>query len=210
MKKQVIIFDFDGTIADSFDFVTSYLLGQANAAPLSLKEREKLFRGLSIRKMADKLGMPLLKKAWIFFHGRRTMTKHMAEIKPFPGMVDVIKELHAKGYRLFAVSSNRNENIQIFLRNHGIADFFSGTLGSASVVGKTMALRTLLWHREISAVNCTYIGDEVGDIKAAKQLRIKTIAVTWGYNDIDALKAQAPDAIVKSPGELLKIIAGLQ
>ncbi len=205
MNERVIIFDFDGTIADSFDFVTTYLMNQAKAAPLSLKEREKLFGDLTIRQMTDKLGFSLLQKVWLLFHGRRDMTKHMDEIKPFPGIIEVIKKLHAKGYRLFAVSSNRNENIQIFLRLHGLDGVFSGTLGSASMIGKPRALRTLLWHREIKARNSSYIGDEVGDMEAAKNLRINTVAVTWGYNSEHALKTKNPDHIVHKPSDILKL-----
>ncbi len=206
MSKKVIIFDFDGTLADSFDFVTALLVDQAGLAPLSLPERQKYFGGLSIRKMTEKLGMPFFKKLWLFFHGRRVMTKHMQEVKPFPGIESVIKDLHDKGFRMFAVSSNRNENIQIFLRQHGLAKYFAGTRGSASIVGKTTVLRTLLWQRDVRAADCTYVGDEIGDIDAAKRLKIRTVAVGWGYNDLSALAAQKPSAVANTPAELSRIL----
>lgn len=205
MKQNVIIFDFDGTIADSFDFVTGLLIDQAGKSPLTLAERQKLFGGMSIRAMADKLGISLPKKVWLFLHGRREMTKHIAEIRPFPGIETVIKTLHARGYHIFAVSSNRNENIRIFLRQHGLSQYFAGTLGSASIVGKTMALRILLWQREVRAENCTYIGDEVGDMSAANRLHIRTVAVSWGFNSVSDLKSKKPHAVVKTPKEILKI-----
>jgi phosphoglycolate phosphatase len=206
MSNNVIIFDFDGTIADSFGFVTEFLVDQAGKAPMALKERRSYFGGLSVRSMAEKLGMPLYQRLWLFFHGRRVMTKHMGEIKPFAGVVEVVKTLHTSGYRLFAVSSNRNENIQIFLREYDLSQYFIGTLGSASIIGKTMSLRLLLWQRGVKAENCVYIGDEVGDIEAAHRLHIRTVAVSWGFNSVEALVAQNPAALVHTPSELLKVI----
>jgi phosphoglycolate phosphatase-like HAD superfamily hydrolase len=206
MEKRVIIFDFDGTLADSFDFVTALLVEQAGKPTMDLEARQKMFGGLSIRQMAEKLGMSFWRSLWLFFYGRRVMTKHMREVKPFPGIESVIKSLHAQGHLLFALSSNRNDNIQIFLREHGLAKYFAGTLGSASIVGKKKALRTLLWRREVKAANCIYVGDEVGDIDAASHLGIATVAVAWGFNDISALAAKKPSAIAESPTDLVKIL----
>jgi phosphoglycolate phosphatase len=206
MSKKVVIFDLDGTLADSFDFVTSYLVQQAGRADMTSEQRKEQFAGLSIRTMAERLNFPWWHRLWLFFHGRRVMTKNINKIKPFPGIETVVKTLHGQGYELFAVSSNRNENIRLFLKQHGLMQYFSKTQGSASIVGKTMVLRKLLWQREVSAANCTYIGDEVGDMDAARRLSVRTVAVSWGYNDVSALAAKKPFAIAKTPTDILKIL----
>ncbi len=206
MSRKIIIFDLDGTLADSFGFVTKYLAEQAGEPGMTLEERKKQFGGLSIRNMAEKLGIPYWRRVWLFFHGRRVMTKNITKIKPFDGIEPVLRELHEQGYEFFAVSSNRNENIRLFLREHGLLDYFSKTQGSASIVGKTMALRKLLWQREVSAKDCVYVGDEVGDMVAARRLHIRTVAVSWGYNTVSALGARKPSAIAKTPADLIKIL----
>ena len=50
------------------------------------------------------------------------------------------------------------------------------------------------------------IGDEARDIKASKKSGIKSIAVTWGFQDEATLRRLNPDFIVKTPEDILKII----
>lgn len=205
MSRKVIIFDLDGTMADSFDFVTQYLTQQAGKKASTLAERARQFAGLSVPAMAIKLGFPVWRRIWLYFHGRRAMTENIKNIKPFPGIEEVIKDLYSQGYVLFAVSSNRSENIKLFLRQHGLERYFTNIQGNASIVGKTITLRKLLWQRAVDAADCTYVGDEVGDLDAARRLHIRTVAVSWGYNDAAALAAKKPFAVAKTPGDLIKI-----
>ena len=210
MNSSIIIFDFDGTLADSFDFVSDFLTRQAGKEGLKLEERRRRYAGLTMWEMAQKLRIPLWRALWLFFHGRRVMTRHINEIKPFPGMRQVVKTLHGGGYQLFALSSNRNANIQIFLKQHGLEEYFTGTQGSASILGKPLALRRLLWHYNLEAQDCVYIGDEAGDIEAAHRMHMHAMGVTWGYNNTRKLKQAKPYAVVDTPAELVSVLRSAQ
>src|SRR5579863_1105359 len=109
----------------------------------------------------------------MFFYGRRVMTRHMNEVEPFAGVGDVLRTLHGQGHQLFILSSNRNENVQLFLSQHGWLSYFSRTQGNASILGKSVALRVLLRRRRLAVTDCFYIGDEIGDLEAAQRLGIR-------------------------------------
>jgi phosphoglycolate phosphatase len=200
---SAVIFDFDGTIADSFDYVSDLMARKAGQPGLSLAARQKRFAGLSIRGMMFELHKSHLWGLWLFFYGRREMTGHLSEIKIFPGMDEVIKKLHDMEYQLFILSSNRNINVRLLLDRYELTRYFVHTQGNASILGKGIALRWLLWRHRLNPRDCTVIGDEIGDLDAAKSLAIRDVAVTWGYNAADALKARQPSAIVSTPHELL-------
>ena len=206
MKMSAIIFDFDGTIADSFAYVTQFMAQQAGKPGLTLRERQQQFAGLSIRGIMDKLDKPLWWGLWMFFYGRRVMSKHMDEVKPFAGIEEVLQALHAQGHELFILSSNRNQNVRLFLDQHRLTSYFAHTQGNASILGKSSALRRLLRRRRIKAADCFYIGDETGDLNAANRLNVRGVAVTWGYNSARELTADKPFAVVDTPGQLLQVL----
>jgi phosphoglycolate phosphatase-like HAD superfamily hydrolase len=60
---------------------------------------------------------------------------------------------------------------------------------------------------QLSKFETLYIGDEVRDIKAAKDAGIKVASVTWGYNFENVLTDNNPDYIVPRPEDLLKIVS---
>ena len=53
---------------------------------------------------------------------------------------------------------------------------------------------------------CCYIGDMTIDIRTGKSAGMKTIAVTWGYQDEEDLIACGADHIVRSPEEIPELL----
>ncbi len=206
MSRGTIIFDFDGTIADSFELVSSFIAAQAGKANLGSAEREKL-KGLSMRDIAKKLEIPAWRYLWLFFQGRRMMSGHLDEVKPFAGIEDVIKALHAGGWDLYILSSNSNKNILLFLKRYHLEKYFAQTQGSASFFGKTQALRTILRRNKLDPQQSFYVGDEVRDLYAARRANVRGVAVAWGYNDMTALATEKPFAAAQTPADLLKIFS---
>jgi phosphoglycolate phosphatase len=64
----------------------------------------------------------------------------------------------------------------------------------------------VLKRNRLSAANCYYIGDEVRDVVAASKAGVSPIAVTWGYQDTQALKEHHPDALINKPAELTALL----
>lgn len=207
-----IIFDMDGTIADSFDYVSEFLARQAGEWPLTAKEKESL-RGLSMGAMAKKLGHHWWNMPELFFKGRSRMRHSIKHLRPFQGMPEVIRKLHAEGHELFIVSTNSLNNVRHFLHVNGLHTYFLEIYGGVGVFGKAPALRRLLREQNLEIKDAVYIGDELRDVEAANSINLRVIAVTWGFarrKRLEAkLKAGEVAALAHIPADIIRVLEEL-
>lgn len=199
-----IIFDFDGTIANTFDYTVDFL-SREGGMELNKDQRAAL-HGLSMFRIARKMGLPWHRLPGLFFKGRREMSPAMKNIEPFDGMLDVLRELRSKRHKLFILSTNTTRNINKFLNRHGLERYFVHVYGGVGMFGKAPALRRLLREQHIETRRAVYIGDETRDVMAAKSLGVRVIAVTWGFAREADLKADGPDGLAAKPRDLPRLI----
>jgi phosphoglycolate phosphatase len=203
-----IIFDFDGTIADSFDFVVDLLVREAGQPALTDEQRQAL-RGLSMTAIGRRLGHSWWRLLWLFFKGRRLMRGSIKHVQPFDGMPEVIKTAHAEGHELFILTSNTVRNVHIFLRHYRLQTYFRKVYGRIGWFNKTAALRRLLKAHKLELKNALYIGDELRDVQSAQALGLPVVAVTWGFARPADLEALQPTALAHRPADLAQIIKKL-
>jgi phosphoglycolate phosphatase len=202
-----IIFDFDGTIADSFDYVADFLAAQAK---LHLNDERRLsLRGMSMIAMARQLGYRWWQLPGLFFKGRRRMIHVVMKLKPFEGMPELIRKLHAEGHELFLLSSNSVRNVHKFLHHHKLHEYFLEIYGGVGLFDKAPAMRRLLKEHSLEAENAVYVGDELRDVEAAQSIGLRVVAVSWGFARTKILKDQKPTALVSSPDELMSVLEQL-
>ncbi len=204
---KTIIFDFDGTMGDSFKValeIAHQLTGKSEL--IDEKEVAKL-RTLSLFKAASELRIP--KRIWpiLLIKGRKMMADRLIEVKLFPGVEQLIEKLYKSNFQLYIVSSNSKSSITKILDHYNILSYFKNIYGGIGLLGKAKTLRFIMKQKNINKDMLLYIGDETRDITAAKKNHIKSIAVSWGYMSRDLLLAQEPWAIVDSVKELYEIIA---
>jgi len=201
-----IIFDFDGTIADSFETVVQIfyeLTGRRE--PLSADQIQRL-RGTSLHQAAKELQIARWRIPFLLLKGRRRMRRVVAQLEPFAGIPELIHKLHAEGHELFIVSSNSVANIRAFLHRHNLHTYFLEMYGSVGLFNKRGALRRLLKDQNLEVVQAAYVGDEVRDVQAAQSLKLRVIAVAWGFAAGASLQAARPTALAKQPADLLRIL----
>jgi phosphoglycolate phosphatase len=203
-----IIFDFDGTIADSFDYVSNFLAEQAGVAPLSREQKQEL-RGLSVAGMVKRLGYHWWNAPNLFFKGRWQMTHAIKHLHTFEGMPEVIRKLHAEGHELFILSTNSVRNVHRFLHDHELHTYFLEIYGGVGVFGKAPALRRLLREQNINVKEAFYIGDELRDIQSAQSIDLRVIAVSWGFARRSSLKAAGATALADSPDKIISLLEEL-
>lgn len=204
-----IIFDFDGTIANTFDYTVTFLNAEAGGPRLT-KDQKAALHGLSMARIGRRLGIPWHRLPRLFFKGRRQMSPAMAHIEPFEGMIAVIRDLHAQGHALFILSTNTTPNIDKFLRRHGLESHFREVYGGVGMFGKAPALRRLLREQHIETRRAVYVGDELRDILAARSLGVSAIAVTWGFARAADLKAEGPAGVAHKPADLPRLLEKLR
>jgi phosphoglycolate phosphatase len=209
MSVKSVIFDFDGTIANSFDAtlrIANALAPTFGYRPAAPEEVESL-RHSSYRHVAAELGVQWHKIPLIAARIRKELSDRVAEMETFEGMPGVLSELRARGFNLGILTSNSKSNVERFLAARGLEQFdFIST--SASVWGKERRLRALLRSQGLSAREVAYVGDEPRDIEATKPLDICMVAVSWGYAGLQALARHSPDHLIDNPRELLDIFHG--
>lgn len=196
-----IIFDFDGTLADSFEValeVAHELTGIARLAPAEMTR----LRRLPVLKILRELNIPARRLPRLVLQGRQRMSERMDEVHPFAGIPEALAALHKQGHQLLVISSNSERNVRTFLRTHTLEQYFGGVHGGVGLFDKAGALRKVLRRRKLAREACYYVGDEVRDIAAAQKAGIPIVAVGWGYQDPEALAARQPFALVQSPGDL--------
>jgi phosphoglycolate phosphatase len=207
MDFKVVLFDFDGTLADSLRAaleIGNRLAPEYGYRPVQSSEIETL-RRLPYREVAAHIGIAWHKIPRVATRMRNELADHLEEVQPVSGLRDVLQELRARDFRLGILSSNSRANIKRFLDAHGL-DEFEFITTSSSVWGKERRLRSLLKSRGLSAAEVIYVGDEVRDIKATKALAMRIVAVAWGYTAREFLAAHEPDHLIDRPEELLQIL----
>jgi phosphoglycolate phosphatase len=207
MEKKVVIFDFDGTIADTIqegvrlynEFAPKYGL-----KPITPENMTNL-RSRQPREGLRELGIPMYKMAFLASKMRTAIRAGIAQAQTFPGMIEVLRELKVRGYHLIIASSNSVDNIRLFLRNNTMEGYFEQIHSGTAIFGKAKQLNQIIKEYGYNREDVYYIGDEVRDIEAAKTARLKSVAVTWGMNDNVALGVLLPEHIINKPEELLDI-----
>ena len=210
MARPFVIFDFDGTVADSF---TESLLAYNRVAPRlrlrSVKEVEiPGLRRMSAGKLMQALGVPMWKLPRLMIAVRADLHEHFHSVMPVPGIAEAIRTLHEAGCHLAIVTSNSEENVRSFLRRHGIEGFETIVAGT-SIFGKATRLRRLIKAARAERATSVYIGDTVPDVLAAREAGTVAVAVAWGFSDRAPLEAEAPDALVDSASDLAATVLRL-
>ncbi|KQQ73049.1 HAD family hydrolase [Xanthomonas sp. Leaf131] len=178
---KLIIFDFDGTLADSFDFFlsTQRVLAERHGFRAAQAHEVEDARRLSTRALLKASGL----RAWRVPLVAADFIRLMRAGPPmalFDGIAEVLGTLHASGICLAVVSSNSVENVQRAL-GEDLSAKFAVIDGGAHLLGKQRALRRVLRATGHTAVQAVYVGDQVADWEAAQVVGLPFAAVAWGY-----------------------------
>ena len=204
--SRTVIFDFDGTIADTLDMVVDiYRELTGDERHVSKAEIDEL-RKLPLLQLVKAVDVPLIKVPTLLTKGRKIMKQRVADARVFTGMPKVLKTLVSKGYILHIVSSNSQENVQAFLDNHKLTQYFVEVHGSVGLFSKAKVLKAIATRSHVSTRDAWYVGDEARDIHAAKKAGIRIAAVTWGYQHVALIEKLEPTAVAHTPEQLLEIV----
>lgn len=211
MTAKVIIFDFDGTLANTIDVIvdiTNRLALEFGYKQTTQGELDEL-KNLSSREIVKQSGISILKLPFLIKKVRAELNKEIKNIKPISEIKDVLHELSSRGHQLGIVTSNSKENIVEFLEKNEWQHLFDFVYSGTTLFGKSKIINNLIKQREINREQIIYVGDETRDIEAARKSNIKAIAVTWGFNSAEVLAQQNPDFLVSQPQELLSAVMAL-
>ncbi|MBU2645518.1 HAD-IA family hydrolase [bacterium] len=200
---KTLIFDFDGTVVDSFDLGLSIfndIAKRYNKNDLSDLSTEEI-RSMHALQVVRHFGIPFYQIPFYVYLAKKDFKKNIVTVKAFPQIKSVLEALK-DDYQLAILSSNSRSNITKVLKNNDI-DIFDFIHSGSSIFGKARAIKSAVRKQGLKLSDIAYIGDEARDVDAAKSMGIPMIAVCWGYNSKDLLAKHNPDILVDDFSDLL-------
>ncbi len=201
---NTVIFDFDGTLVDSFGLsmrLSNMLAPQYGFRTVQDSEVPTL-KKLSLPELFRHLEFPLYKLPVILAKARREMGQEIEAIQLFEGICQMLDRLRAAGIHLGIVTSNSLGNVQACLARNGVIEKFDFIHAAKNLFGKHRALRKLIKKRTLSSDSVIYVGDEGRDIEASRRVNIPVIAVSWGFQDREQLRVMSPDFLADIPADI--------
>src|SRR5882672_264075 len=202
-KYKLVIFDSDGTLADTLPWLArafNQIAARHGIRPINESDHEQL-RNLSARHLLQHLKIPLWKIPALVAGVRKLMAEHIHEFCLFDGIAESLQRLHSHGVILGIVSSNSRENVQHILGPENAALIRHHAAG-ASMFGKATKLRAVLKASRIPAREAIYLGDEIRDAEAARKTGLAFGAVGWGHHPLEILREQKPEECFTEPREV--------
>ncbi|MDF7776290.1 HAD hydrolase-like protein [Sphingomonas sp. AOB5] len=205
---RLIIFDFDGTLSDSGDWFLSVVddLAKMFRFRTVKPEEVEMLRNRSSREVIEFLGISRWKLPFIAWYVRRLVGRNVGQIELFPGTPDMLERLKAMGLQIALVTSNSEANARGILGPQHAAQIDWFACGS-SLFGKAPKFRKVLRKLGIAAGDTLAIGDETRDVDAAREVGMRAGSVLWGYAAEELLVKMQPDALFRSPQDILDYVA---
>jgi len=206
---KCVIFDFDGTLADTFTLfikILNHLAPKYGYNQVSILEIPHL-KTLNFRAILNYLKLSRYKVPFVLKAFRKEVRKELSSVALFDGVAVMLNALHVKDIKIVILSSNSKENISTVMLHHKV-DFIEQYACGVSMLGKKRKLLHVMkkiqkkyaFERE----NFIYIGDEIRDIESSKEANVRCALVSWGYNAAISLKAQNPEYLFEDVNEMTK------
>ncbi len=209
MRYRLIVWDFDGTLADTLALSVEIFNAFASRHGFRPLEDLAAARRLNTRAFFRQYRIPLWKLPMLGAEYRAAVRHRMESMRLFPGVAELVRDLRGAGRRMGVLSSNAAENVRACLGANGAGDAFDFVVGYPRLFGKATAIRQLLRQESVGPREFLYVGDEVRDVEAARKAGVDVAAVTWGYHAAELLSRHAPTFLWASPDEARSCLAAV-
>lgn len=212
MKKQLVIFDLDGTLLDTVADLanaTNWALEQCGY-PTHPVEAYYKFVGNGINKLfaralpeeeSTEENMLRIRSLFIPYYN-----EHNADYsRPYPGVTELLQTLQAKGVML-AVASNKYQEATLKLVRHFFPSIrFAAIYGQREEVPIKPApdiVYDILRDTGVVKEATLYVGDSGVDMQTAKNADIVSVGVTWGFRSEEELRENEAVHVVHIASEI--------
>lgn len=209
MTYKTLVFDFDGTIADTLGetrLIFNRLAPEYGIREVAEDELAHL-RHLSLSALLDHLDIPKRRVPALIARGTGMMRGNITRLKMIEGMSEMLVELRRHVRSFGILTSNSTANVDLFLRTHGLRDQFDFISSTSKLTGKAKHLKAILKTFSLRPGELLYIGDELRDVKASQKAGIPIAAVTWGFNSRESLAAAKPEYLFDRPVDFLRLLS---
>ena len=212
-RFDLIIFDWDGTLVDSIDWIVQciQLAAVQYDCPVPTQQAAKDIIGLSIENAIETL-FPLVDadtRAKVAGHyGQQFFSKQISRNDLFPGVYDMLQQFKQVGYRLAVATGKKSTGLSQAIAATGVAELFCTTRCSDQTASKPhpLMIDEIVAELGVSKQRTLMVGDSVHDMQMALNAQVASVAVTCGAHSAETLKQYQPLCCLSYPTELLDII----
>jgi len=199
--QPLILFDFDGVVADSLEvFFATFASVCGELGYVRLTSREvflSLFEGNAIFGLIRR-GFTLRKLRQLGEQFKPRIEEANNQVEPFADMPEVLRDL-AKRHPVYVITSNNTDAIVSFLRKHNIEGIVD-VIGSDKETSKVKKIKAVAGRHP--GRTPYYIGDTKGDMTEARKAGAIPVAVSWGWHTVEKLMEGRPAHVVDTPRSL--------
>ena len=205
-----VLFDLDGTLIDSIDLILrSYRhtlvthRGETPPDDVWLAGLGTPLRAQFGRFTEDEAEISAMVETYRDYN----LAHHDAMVRPYPGVLDAVRRLHAGGRRLAIVTSKKHDGAERGLRRCGFDGLFPVVVGADDVERHKPEPEPVLRALELLSVapdDAVFVGDSPHDLAAGRAAGVRTAAVGWGPFPRAQLEGQAPDFWIDRADDLLQ------
>ncbi|MDK7339178.1 HAD hydrolase-like protein [Pauljensenia sp. UMB0018B] len=211
LSISVVLFDVDGTIVDSAPAVMNAFRGALSDYDLPIPDDQRLrtYVGPPLWYSFSDLGYEDELLANLVSGYRARYHAHYLDPEPFPGVIELLHDLHRAGIPLATATSKQAPMALAQMEHLGLSEVFDVIAGATPdpASSKATVIRealTLLEARGVDTSHPVIIGDSIWDVRGAQEAGIPVIGVGWGYATEDGL--DEADAVCETVEELRSFI----
>jgi phosphoglycolate phosphatase len=198
--EKLIMFDFDGVIADSLDDQSRAFVDTLHAHGL-----DDLATRATFLDFTETNWFEALDAAGVPAHVVTEVEDAFGAVPSpdlFPEMAEVVSILGAAN-PVVVITSSRTADVEAILLEHGVTGVVE-VIGGDVEPSKTRKIRSVR-ERFGESLPAWYVCDTVGDVHEARNAGAVTVGVAWGWHGEARLLRAQPDCMAKRPGDLLDL-----
>lgn len=211
--RRALVFDLDGTLVDSLpDIVWSFRAAfEAEGLPVPGDDDVRARIGLPLEDMAADFTDDLGEVRSVCDAYRRIYPDHFTErTRPFPGAVEVLRELRKRGWLLAVATTKRSSMATRLVEALGLTAHLDHVQGTDGIPHKPAPDVILAALSVLRAEGAWMVGDTVTDLQAGRAAGLRTFGVSWGTHDAERLAAVGPDHLAGDLWPLLELVPDLR
>lgn len=212
MPTRAALFDFDGTLADSFSAITSstnHVRGRFGLPELS-EAVVREYVGFGLPNLMQTLVPSAPLDEAVAAYREHHPSVMVAGTTLLPGVAATLPELRRRGLRLAVCSNKAVSFTRDLVTGLGLADLFDAVLGPDDVGGRAKPdpamLLEGLTRLTVSAADAIYVGDMAIDVHAARAAGLPVWLVLGGAAGLESATAAGPDRVLSGFAELLELL----
>ncbi|HEY3288135.1 MAG TPA: HAD-IA family hydrolase [Gemmatimonadaceae bacterium] len=212
MTPPALLFDLDGTVVDSIELIVQAAVHafDGREGPRPTREEWVALIGTPLAPMLRRWAHDEDDVKFLWDRYRAYQVEHHDRlVSPYPGVVELIRRLHARGHAMAVVSSKVEAGIRRSLDYIGVTDCFGALIGIEATEKHKPDPEPVLLALErlgVTATHAWFIGDSPHDVYAGHAAGVKTIGVLTGPYDRATMEAARPTHLVETLVEMEPLI----